>query len=135
MIGDGSPVSVTAEKYAILYVTSAAVCQCLSHRKVQQDNTKHHSCDLWSSQPLGFEIDLFNHRLFLFEVLILICLLCHLSPQPLCHSLFNSILINEQIHPGEINRVMPWVLTMIFREKKYFEALKGSELSSAGLEK
>lgn len=96
----------------------------------------HHSSNPWSSQPLGFEINLFNHRLFPFEVLILVCIRSVTSPpNPLCCSLFNSILINEQTHSGEINTVIPWVLTMMLQGKKYFEALKGSELSSAGLEK
>lgn len=55
-----------AEKYAILYVISAAVCECVSQREVLQDKTKYCSSDLRSSQPLGFEIDLSDHRLFSF---------------------------------------------------------------------
>lgn len=76
-----------AEKYAILYVTSATVCECVLQRKVLQDNTEYCSSDSRSSPPLGFEIDLSNHHLFLFEVLILICvcsvsLSFSLSPTP-----------------------------------------------------
>lgn len=35
----GSLASTIAEKYAILYLTSATVCECASQRKVLQDNT------------------------------------------------------------------------------------------------
>lgn len=55
-----------AEKYAILYVTSANVCECVSQREVLQDKTMYCSSDLRSSRPLGFEIDLSDHRLFSF---------------------------------------------------------------------
>lgn len=55
-----------AEQYAILYVTSATVCECVSQRKVLQDKTKYCSSDSRSSRPLGFEINLSDHRLFSF---------------------------------------------------------------------
>lgn len=82
-----------------------------------QDNTRH-SSDPWSFQPFEFEIDLFNHRLFLLEVLILFCVCSVISlPNPLCRSLFNSILINEQIHPGEINTESYHGFLTMLREK------------------
>lgn len=86
-----------AEKYAILYAISATVCECMSQSKVLQDNTTYCSSDLRSFRPLGFEIDLSDHRLFsfFFEVLILIhirSVSVSLSyPPPSCCSLFNSI--------------------------------------------
>lgn len=33
------------KKYAILYLTSATACECVSQRKVLQDNTKYCSSD------------------------------------------------------------------------------------------
>lgn len=43
-------VSMIAEKYAILYVTSAAACECALQRRVLQDNTKYCSNESRSPQ-------------------------------------------------------------------------------------
>lgn len=56
-------------------------------------------------------------------------------PPPLSCSLFNSIHKNEQSHPGEIKSHTVGFNMFQGGKKNYFEALKGSELSSAGLEK
>lgn len=52
---------MVAGKYAILYATAVTVWP---QSKVLQDNTTYCSSDLGSVQPLGFEINLSDHRLF-----------------------------------------------------------------------
>lgn len=47
----GSLVSVIAGKCAILYVTSATACECVSQREVLQDKIKYCSSDTSGSQP------------------------------------------------------------------------------------
>lgn len=83
MIGGKSLLSVTAEKYAILYVTSAAVCVCHKGRCYKTTIAVIHA----ALSLLGFEIDISNHRLFLFEVLILICV-CAVFSLPLSPTTF-----------------------------------------------
>lgn len=64
----GNLASLIAEKNMqyCMSLQQLYVSVCVSRREVLQDKTKYCSSDLRSSQPLGFEIDLSEHRLFSF---------------------------------------------------------------------
>lgn len=123
---EGEP-SVTDcwKKYAILYVTSATVreCVCVSRREVLQDKTKYCSSDLRSSQPLGLEIDLSEHRLFSFWSLnsdpcsLSPSLNSHSFPTPLAVPYLTVFTKMNKLIQEKTNTVIQWVLTWYCKKK------------------